>query len=76
MMNKKSRTGTFTCIDAHTCGNPVRVVADGGPELDGASMLERRETAQAGCGRAERVCAAVHSAYSGIARPSQGSDCT
>ena len=41
-MNKKSRTGTFTCIDAHTCGNPVRVVADGGPELDGASMLERR----------------------------------
>jgi len=35
-------TGTFTCIDAHTCGNPVRVVADGGPELTGASMLERR----------------------------------
>ena len=41
-MNKKSRTGTFTCIDSHTCGNPVRVVADGGPELDGATMLERR----------------------------------
>jgi len=35
-------TGTFTCIDAHTCGNPVRVVRDGGPELDGATMLERR----------------------------------
>lgn len=33
---------TFTCIDAHTCGNPVRVVRDGGPELDGATMLDRR----------------------------------
>jgi 4-hydroxyproline epimerase len=32
----------FTCIDAHTCGNPVRVVRDGGPELQGATMLERR----------------------------------
>ena len=33
---------TFTCIDAHTCGNPVRVVSEGGPELKGATMLERR----------------------------------
>jgi 4-hydroxyproline epimerase len=33
---------SFTCIDAHTCGNPVRVVRDGGPELRGATMLERR----------------------------------
>ncbi len=33
---------TFTCIDAHTCGNPVRVVAGGGPFLDGATMAERR----------------------------------
>lgn len=33
---------TFACIDAHTCGNPVRVVAGGGPFLDGASMAERR----------------------------------
>ncbi|MDP6897427.1 MAG: proline racemase family protein, partial [Rhodospirillales bacterium] len=41
-MSMKSQTGTFTCIDAHTCGNPVRVVAGGGPELDGATMLERR----------------------------------
>ena len=32
----------FTCIDAHTCGNPVRVVAAGGPGLEGDSMLERR----------------------------------
>jgi 4-hydroxyproline epimerase len=32
----------FFCIDAHTCGNPVRVVAGGGPHLDGTSMMERR----------------------------------
>jgi len=33
---------TFFCIDAHACGNPVRVVTGGGPHLDGTSMLERR----------------------------------
>ena len=33
---------TFFCIDAHTCGNPVRVVAGGGPQLTGNSMMERR----------------------------------
>ncbi len=33
---------TFTCIDGHTCGNPVRVVAGGGPQLQGSTMLERR----------------------------------
>lgn len=33
---------TFFCIDAHTCGNPVRLVAGGGPLLNGASMGERR----------------------------------
>ncbi len=33
----------FLCIDAHTCGNPVRVVAQGGPQLDGSSMAERRQ---------------------------------
>ncbi|MCZ4280766.1 4-hydroxyproline epimerase [Kiloniella laminariae] len=33
---------TFFCVDAHTCGNPVRVVAGGGPLLEGKSMLERR----------------------------------
>ncbi len=37
-----SQTGTFQCTDAHTCGNPVRVVRAGGPPLEGASMLERR----------------------------------
>jgi hypothetical protein len=25
----------FECIDAHTCGNPVRVVVNGGPALEG-----------------------------------------
>ncbi|AZO11048.1 MULTISPECIES: 4-hydroxyproline epimerase [unclassified Mesorhizobium] len=33
---------TFFCIDGHTCGNPVRLVAGGGPPLLGATMMERR----------------------------------
>jgi 4-hydroxyproline epimerase len=33
----------FFCIDAHTCGNPVRVVAAGGPALEGANMSEKRQ---------------------------------
>lgn len=33
----------FHCIDAHTCGNPVRLVADGGPELEGKNMSEKRQ---------------------------------
>ena len=33
---------TFLCIDGHTCGNPVRLVAGGGPELKGANMIEKR----------------------------------
>jgi 4-hydroxyproline epimerase len=34
---------TFFCIDAHTCGNPVRLVAGGGPQLQGADMSEKRQ---------------------------------
>lgn len=34
---------TFICIDGHTCGNPVRVVKEGGPELKGATMSEKRQ---------------------------------
>jgi 4-hydroxyproline epimerase len=34
---------TFLCIDAHTCGNPVRVVAGGGPILPAVSMAEKRQ---------------------------------
>src|ERR1700704_1671767 len=32
----------FFCIDAHTCGNPVRLVAAGGPFLKGKDMSEKR----------------------------------
>lgn len=34
---------TFVCIDAHTCGNPVRVIKQGGPELVGNTMSEKRQ---------------------------------
>ena len=34
---------TFFCIDAHTCGNPVRLVAGGGPILQGNNMSEKRQ---------------------------------
>lgn len=34
---------TFFCVDAHTCGNPVRVVAGGGPNLVGNTMNEKRQ---------------------------------
>ena len=37
-MNKR-----FFCIDAHTCGNPVRLVTGGGPLLMGANMSEKRQ---------------------------------
>lgn len=33
----------FFCIDAHTCGNPVRLVAGGGPNLEGENMAEKRQ---------------------------------
>jgi 4-hydroxyproline epimerase len=33
---------TFFCVDGHTCGNPVRLVAAGGPPLQGATMVEKR----------------------------------
>jgi len=35
-------THTFFCVDGHTCGNPVRLVAGGGPALHGATMVEKR----------------------------------
>jgi len=38
-MSRKS----FFCVDAHTAGNPVRVVAGGGPDLKGETMNARRE---------------------------------
>lgn len=35
--------GTFSCIDAHTCGNPVRLVTSGHPNLKGTTMSEKRQ---------------------------------
>jgi 4-hydroxyproline epimerase len=34
---------TFFCVDAHTCGNPVRMVVGGAPPLPNVSMAERRQ---------------------------------
>ena len=34
---------TFLCVDAHTCGNPVRVVAGGGPVLPNVDMAAKRQ---------------------------------
>jgi len=35
--------GTFFCIDGHTCGNPVRLVTSGHPDLRGNNMSEKRQ---------------------------------
>ncbi|WP_031549580.1 4-hydroxyproline epimerase [Parvularcula oceani] len=37
----------FFCIDGHTAGNPVRLVAGGAPPLRGGTMAERRADFQA-----------------------------
>ena len=34
---------TFLCLDGHTGGNPVRVIAGGGPLLKGRTMSEKRQ---------------------------------
>lgn len=34
---------TFHCIDAHACGNPVRLVYNGAPTLEGETMLDRQQ---------------------------------
>ena len=33
---------TFDCIDAHTCGNPVRLILTDNPKLIGKTMSEKR----------------------------------
>ncbi len=33
----------FKCVDAHACGNPVRVVTSNAPKLNGNSMSEMRQ---------------------------------
>jgi 4-hydroxyproline epimerase len=35
-------THTLFCVDGHTCGNPVRMVAGGQPSLKGSTASERR----------------------------------
>ena len=42
-MSKPLKGFIFECIDAHTCGNPVRLVAKGGPALEGRNMSEKRQ---------------------------------
>ena len=34
---------SFFCVDGHTCGNPVRLIAGGAPQLKGAGMSEKRQ---------------------------------
>ena len=41
--NASIKPNTFFCVDGHTCGNPVRLVAAGGPALHGATMSDRRQ---------------------------------
>jgi 4-hydroxyproline epimerase len=33
---------TFFCIDGHTCGNPIRLIAGGTPWLEGHTMREKQ----------------------------------
>ena len=40
---KPQKPWTFECIDAHTCGNPVRLVVSGGPDLEGRDIAEKRQ---------------------------------
>ena len=42
MSNDSKHRQTFYCIDAHTAGNPVRLVAGGGPMLRSETMREKR----------------------------------
>src|SRR5919197_3557120 len=36
-------------IDAHTAGEPLRLIVDGFPAIHGSTMLERREWVRANC---------------------------
>src|SRR5580698_10418543 len=40
---QSDKGNSFFCIDALTCGNPVRLVARGGPALEGNNMSEKRQ---------------------------------
>jgi 4-hydroxyproline epimerase len=41
-LNNQGIKNRFFCIDAHTCGNPVRLVVGGAPRLIGDTMMERK----------------------------------
>jgi 4-hydroxyproline epimerase len=43
LVPSRFKSPAFYCIDGHTCGNPVRVVASGGPALEGKNMSEKRQ---------------------------------
>ena len=40
---------TLRTIDAHTAGEPLRLIVDGFPRVQGKTMLERREWVRANC---------------------------
>ncbi len=40
---------TLRTIDAHTAGEPLRLIVDGFPRIEGTTMLERREWVRANC---------------------------
>lgn len=42
-----NRPSTIKCIDMHTTGEPTRIVYSGFPRLDGTTLLDKRDQAQA-----------------------------
>ena len=54
---------TFSCIDGHTCGNPVRLVSGGGPLLKGSNMMERRADFLANHPKIERISYPFHPSH-------------
>jgi len=45
----------ITAIDAHTAGEPLRIITSGFPEIPGSTMLERRQFAREHCDRLRRA---------------------
>ena len=54
-MGGRTDGGRWTVVDAHTGGEPFRVVTGGVPPIPGASMLAKREFAKAHLDRIRRV---------------------
>ena len=40
---------TLRTLDAHTAGEPLRLIVDGFPRVEGTTMLERREWVRVNC---------------------------